>query len=76
MIIEPCLTVAEVALLLKSSKSHIYDLIARGDLEAIRITERRTRIRKSSLEEFSNCQIDNEKVGAYNKDVQPPRMGA
>lgn len=47
-------TVSEVALLLRIKKTYIYDLISRGELKAIRISERRTRIPKSSLEDLLN----------------------
>lgn len=68
-------TVAEVALLLRIKKTYIYELIAHGELKAIRISERRTRISKSSLEEFVELQINNQKMGAYSKVVQPPKRG-
>ena len=76
MIIEQkYLTVSELTLLLGKSKSHIYDLIARGELKAIRISQRRTRILASSYVEFAE-RIDNQKVRTYNKVVQPPKKGA
>lgn len=69
------LTVSELAFILSKSKSHIYDLIARGDLKAIRISQRRTRILVSSYVEFAK-RIDNQKVEAYNRIIQPPTKGA
>lgn len=76
MIIEQeYLTVAEVAHLLKIKKSYIYELIGRGELKAIRISERRTRIPVSSVQEFANSKVDSQRVEKYNKVFQPPKRG-
>lgn len=69
-------TVPEVAKLFKTSKSYIYDMIGQNKIKAIRISERRTRIPVSAIEEFVNQQMDNVTTKHYNKSVvQPPKRG-
>ncbi len=61
-------TVPEVAQMLRVSKSYVYDIILRGELKSIRLSERRTRISEEALLEFT------ERINlGYNKDVQLPR---
>jgi len=45
-------TVAEVANMLKIKKSYVYELIYSGRLNAFKISDRRTRIPKKSLNEY------------------------
>ncbi|AHF07165.1 helix-turn-helix domain-containing protein [Desulfitobacterium metallireducens] len=67
-------TVPEVAQILKVSKSYIYDLVNYKHLESVKLSERRTRISKESLEEFMKNEKGNDMM--YNKVVQPlPRRG-
>lgn len=60
------LTVAEVAILFKTKKAFIYDLIALGELKAIRLSERRTRILTSSVQEFTNQKTQSQSIGLCN----------
>lgn len=76
MMTQKFFTVPEVSILLRKSKSHIYDLILRGELKAMKFSARRTRVVASSLSEYIERQIDNQGVGEYNKNVQPPKKGA
>lgn len=46
------LTVAEVAAVLRSKKSFVYELISWGKLEAIRLSPRRTRVSETEVEKF------------------------
>lgn len=66
--------VPEVAQILKVSKSYVYDLVNYRHLESVKLSERRTRISKKSLDEFMK---NNENKGnkGYNKIVQPPKRG-
>lgn len=69
-------TVPEVAELLKVKKAYVYDLINFGKLKAIKLSERRTRVPASALDELSSVKIDNYEVKNYNKNiVQPPKRG-
>ena len=69
-------TVPELALMLHVSKSYIYDIISRGQLKTVRLSERRTRITASAIEEFTKLQMDNPLKYNYNKSVvQPPKRG-
>ena len=69
-------TVPEVALMLRVSKSYVYDIVSKGQLKTVRLSERRTRIPANSMEEFTKQQLDNSNVNNYNKIVvQPPRRG-
>jgi len=68
-------TAPEIAKILKTSKSFIYDMIKQGKLKAIKISERRTRIPASAIEEFTK-EMDNEKGNNYNKVVQHPKRGS
>lgn len=65
-------TVPEVALLLKVSKSYIYDLINQNKLEHILLSKRRTRIPANALEQFLIDQIDKKNGKTYNKGVVQP----
>lgn len=66
-------TIPEIAKILKVSKSYVYDLVNYKHLESVKLSERRTRISKESLERFINNEKGNNLV--YNKVVQPPRRG-
>ncbi|KGK81781.1 excisionase [Desulfosporosinus sp. HMP52] len=69
-------TVPEVALMLHVSKSYVYDIISRGQLKTVRLSERRTRITATSLEFFTEQQMDSLKIKSYNKSVvRPPKRG-
>jgi len=69
-------TVQELALMLRVSKSYIYDIISRGQLKTVRLSERRTRIPASAIEEFTKQQMDNPLRYNYNRVVvQPPKKG-
>jgi excisionase family DNA binding protein len=46
------LTVPEVAEELKIPRSRAYDLVARGDLPAVRLGERSIRVNRAELERF------------------------
>jgi excisionase family DNA binding protein len=46
------LTVPEVAQELRIPRSRAYDLVARGDLPAVRIGERTIRVNRRELEKF------------------------
>lgn len=63
-------TVTEVALMLKVSKSYVYDLVNYRHLGAIKLSKRRTRISKESLDRFLNNQIEDNQ--SYNYVAQPP----
>lgn len=45
-------TVSEIAKLLKVKKGFVYELIRQGELEAIKLSQRRYRITEKQLEEF------------------------
>jgi len=63
-------TVPEVALMLRVSKSYVYDIILRGQLKTVRLSERRTRISEEALTQFTTVATSNVR---YNDVVQPPR---
>lgn len=66
-------TVPEVAKILKVSKSYIYDLVNYNRLESVKLSERRTRISKVSIDEFIKKELG--KPMANNEVVQPPNRG-
>jgi len=71
-------TVPEVAKTLKVSKSYIYEMILQKKLDAIRMSERRTRIPASAIEVFVTRYMDNTYFNNYNKVVKvvlPPKRG-
>ena len=45
-------TVAEVASKLRVRKNYIYEIIYRGELKAVRLSEKRFRITEDSLKEY------------------------
>ena len=49
---ESFLTVAEVAKTLKLNQQTVRNMIDRGELQAVRVGQRRVRVRRSALEEF------------------------
>jgi len=49
-------TVAQVAEILKIRKNYIYDLIYKGQLEAVRLSEKRFRISDDALKEYLEKQ--------------------
>ncbi len=51
-------TVAQVAEMLKIRKNYIYDLIYKGELEAVRLSEKRFRISDDALKEY----LDKQKI--------------
>jgi excisionase family DNA binding protein len=46
------LTVPQIALELGISRSLAYDLVARGEIRALRIGQKTVRVRREALEEF------------------------
>ena len=53
----PLYTVTEVAKLLKVNRNFVYDLIRKGELEAVRIGS--IKVRKEALNRYVNEQICN-----------------
>lgn len=49
-------TVADVADLLQVKKNYIYELIYKGQLQAFKLSERRFRITRESLNEYLNSR--------------------
>ena len=45
-------TVSEVAKMLRVKKGYVYELVAQGRLQALKLSERRLRISREALEEF------------------------
>lgn len=69
-------TAPEVAIMLRKSKSYVYENIFKGLLQTVRLSERGTRIPASSLEEFLLLRMDTTTKNSYNKAVtQPPKRG-
>lgn len=67
-------TVSEVAKILKVSKSYVYELIYSNRIPSIKLSERRIRILKESLNNFIKEEID--KPIANNIIIaRPPKRG-
>lgn len=66
-------TVPEVAKILKTSKSYIYDLVNYNRIESVKLSERRTRISKESIDEFIKKELGKSMTNSML--VQPPTRG-